>query len=82
MDAENTPTWTLTDEEWCEISFLLIELGEAQQQFQDIMLAEERPSMNQLWQKASAYQLRSQALFNYIGSQLRHRALHGEKRAA
>lgn len=74
--------WALTDEEWCELCFMLVELGNAQQQFQDTLLAEDRPSLNQLWVAASAYQRQSQDLFNYLGGQLRRRALSAERHAA
>lgn len=74
--------WALTDEEWCELCFMMVELGDAHQQFQEALLADERPSLNQLWITASTYQRQSQALFNYIGKQLRGRALYAERRAA
>lgn len=74
--------WALTDEEWCELCFMILELGNAHQQFQDTLLDDERPSLNQLWVAASAYQRQSQELFNYLGGQLRGRALSAERRAA
>lgn len=82
MMEQHETQWTLTDEEWCNLCFMIVELGTAQQDFQDTLLADERPSLNQLWVAASAYQRQSQALFNYIGQQLRTRALHAERRAA
>ncbi len=82
MDIENETQWSLTDEEWCELCFMLVELGTAQQQLQDTLLADERPSLNQLWVAASAYQRQAHAMFNYLGQQLRARALKSEQRAA
>jgi hypothetical protein len=79
-DVENP--WSLTDEEWCELCFRIVELGEAQKRFEDAMLSEERPSLHQLWRVASAYQRQSDDLFSYIGQQLRQRAITGERRAA
>jgi len=82
MEREQTTQWMLTDEEWCELCFMLVELGDAQQQLQDTLLADERPTLNQLWVTASTYQRQSQALFNYLGQQLRKRAIEAERYAA
>ena len=82
MDHEEVPQWTLTDEEWCELCFMVFELGEAQQHLQEVLLGDERPSLNQLWVSGSAVQQQSQQLFSYIGRQLRARAITQERRAA
>lgn len=82
MDRETGQDWNLTDEEWCELCFMVFELGEAQQRLQEVLLAGERPSLNQLWVSGSALQQQSQELFNYIGRQLRERAMSQERRAA
>lgn len=82
MDREQTPQWSLTDEEWCELCFMLVELGEAQQHLQALMLADERPTLHQLWTVGGIYQRQSRAMFDYIGRQLRERAVVGEQRAA
>ena len=82
MAHEHEPQWALTDEEWCNLCFMIVELGSAQQQFQDTLLADERPTLNQLWVSASAYQRQSQAIFDYLARQLRARAQHAERHAA
>lgn len=82
MSSQPQPLWSLSDEEWCELCFLVVELGDAQQHLQDILLANERPSLHQLWCASRAYQQRSQALFEYLSQRLRERALVGEGRAA
>lgn len=82
MECTVETQWALSDEEWCELCFMLVELGAAQQDFQETLLAAERPSLNELWVAASAYQRQSQAMFNYLGSQLRGRALRAERHAA
>ena len=81
MDQEALD-WNLTDEEWCELCFMVYELGEAQQRLQEVLLAGERPSLNQLWVSGSTLQQQSQQLFSYIGRQLRERAMVQERRAA
>lgn len=82
MEPELVPQWSLTDEEWCELCFMIFELGETHQRLQEALLSEERPSLHQLWVQGSAFQRESQALFAYLGGQLRNRALTGERRAA
>lgn len=82
MERELLPQWSLTDEEWCELCFLVIELGEAHQRLQEALLAADRPSLNELWVSGSAFQQQSHQVFNYIGRQLRERAVTGERRAA
>lgn len=84
MERELLPSnpWSLTDEEWCELCFRMVELAEEQQRLQDLLLSEDRPSLNQLWVAASAYQRQSNDLFSYLGAQLRQRAVRGERRAA
>lgn len=82
MGYEPETQWSLTDEEWCNLCFMIVELGTAQQAFQDTLLADERPTLNQLWHSASAYQRQSQALFDYLSRQLRARAQHAERHAA
>jgi hypothetical protein len=82
MEPEAPNPWSLTDEEWCELCFRIVELGEAQRRFQAAMLNEERPSLHQLWRVASAYQRQSDELFDYLGQQLRQRAIASERRAA
>ena len=82
MEQERTPQWTLTDEEWCELCFMVFELSEAQQRLQEALLADERPTLHELWTAGSAVQRQSHDLFSYIGGQLRSRAMTGERRAA
>lgn len=82
MTHEPEQQWALTDEEWCNLCFMIVELGAAQQEFQDTLLADERPTLNQLWVSASAYQRQSQALFDYLAQQLRARARNAERQAA
>lgn len=82
MTQNREPQWALTDEEWCTLCFMIVELGTAQQQFQETLLADERPTLNQLWLSASAYQRQSEALFDYLARQLRARAHNAERHAA
>lgn len=82
MGHEPETQWTLTDEEWCNLCFMIVELGAAQQHLQDTLVAEDRPTLNQLWVSASAYQRQSQALFDYLSRQLRARAHNAERHAA
>ncbi len=82
MEREVLSQWSLTDEEWCELCFLVVELGEAHQRLQEALLAAERPSLNELWVSGNAFQQHSHKVFNYIGRQLRERALAGERLAA
>ena len=82
MAHDNESQWALTDEEWCTLCFMLVELGTAQEQLQDTLLADERPTLNQLWVSASAYQRQSQAVFDYLACQLRTRAHNAERHAA
>lgn len=82
MERQYKTQWALTDEEWCELCFRVVEMQAAHQELQDVLLDDERPTLNQLWIAASAYQRQSQELFNYLGQQLRERAITGERRAA
>ena len=56
MEPELVPQWSLTDEEWCELCFMIFELGETHQRLQEALLSEERPSLHQLWVQGSAFQ--------------------------
>ncbi len=82
MEREPIQQWTLSDEELCELCFMVVELGQAQQQLMEVLLDEDRPSLNQIWVSGSALQQQSQQVFNYLGQRLRQRALVSEHRAA
>lgn len=82
MDRDKDMNWALSDEEWCELAFMMVELGGAHGNLQETLLDDQRPSLHQLWVAAGAYQRRSEALFGYLQQQLRNRAMEGERNAA
>jgi hypothetical protein len=78
---ENDVAWALSDEEWCELAFMMVELGGAHGELQDTLLREQRPSLHQLWVAAGAYKRQSEAMLGYLQQQLRNRALNSERNA-
>jgi hypothetical protein len=81
MERNNDMAWALSDEEWCELAFMLVELGGAHSNLQDTLLHDQRPSLHQLWVAAGAYKRQSEAMLGYLQQQLRNRALEGERNA-
>jgi len=82
MERNKDTAWALSDEEWCELAFMMVELGGAHTDLQDTLLDERRPSLRQLWVAAGAYKRQSEALLGYLQQQLRNRAVEGERNAA
>jgi hypothetical protein len=84
MALEQTATkrWELTDEEWCELCFLILDVGKTRGRLERMLLAEERPSLNQLWVAMSAYRRSSDQLFDYMAERLRMKAGIEHRRAA
>ena len=77
-----TERWELTDEEWCELCFMVIDLDQARQQLENALLSEERPTLNQLWVTMSAYRRASDTVFDYMAARLRAKAGIEHRRAA
>ncbi len=71
---ETTGRWELTDEEWCELCFMIIDLGTSRDRLATTLLAEERPSLHQLWVAMSEYRQTSDSLFEYLAQRLRVKA--------
>lgn len=82
MERNQDANWALSDEEWCELAFMMVELGGAHSDLQDTLLHEQRPSLHQLWLAAGAYKRQSDAMLGYLRQQLRNRALEGERSSA
>ena len=64
----------LSDEEWCELCFMVADLHGASEQLERALLADERPTLDQLWFAMRDYQRVSDALFGYVSERLRARA--------
>jgi len=79
MEHERTP-WAVTDEEWCELCFSLINLGEIQGQFQSMLVDGERPSLYRVWTMVNTYQEQLQALAHYVNERIRIQARTAEHR--
>ena len=84
MSAQDAVTerWQLTDEEWCELCFMVIDMDAARERLERALLAEERPTLNQLWVAMSAYRHSSDSLFDYMTQRLRVKASIEHRRAA
>ncbi|HEX6292181.1 MAG TPA: hypothetical protein VFZ66_23535 [Herpetosiphonaceae bacterium] len=65
--------WLPTDEEWCELCFAFMELSQAHDHLQTLLLADSPPSLQQLWQATSAYRNHSQTFFQSLAAQVRAR---------
>ena len=63
--------WTLTEDAWCDLCFLLIELGMTTQQVQALLLAADRPSLQQVQQAAQQLQAQMDDLLRYLRTHLR-----------
>jgi hypothetical protein len=64
----------LTDEEWCELCFRIMEMDEARHAMARTIFAEERPTLDELWFVMSSYQRETDKLFRYVGERLRAKA--------
>ena len=69
-----TEQWALTDEEWCELCFIITEMGSNRDNLENILLSEERPTLHQLWLAMSAYRDSSDGFFDYLAARLRVKA--------
>lgn len=76
MSAQDAVTerWELTDEEWCELCFMVIDMDATRDRLEKTLLADERPTLNQLWLAMSAYRRSSDGVFDYISQRLRVKA--------
>ena len=76
MDGHESVTerWALTDEEWCELCFMILEVGTNRERLEQTLLSEERPTLHQLWVAMSAYRDSSDDFFDYLAARLRTKA--------
>ncbi len=74
--------WELTDEEWCELCFMIIEIGASRERLEQTLLAEERPSLHELWVAMDGYRQSSDSFFAYLSSRLRIKAGIEHRQAA
>lgn len=82
MEEQAVTAWTLTDEEWCELCFMVVELGAMHEQLQRTLLSEQRPALSAVWAKANAYRFTSQAMLDYLAASLRSKAGIPHRRTA
>ena len=66
--------WALTDEEWCELCFMIVDAASKGERLEQTLLSEERPTLHQLWVAMSAYRDSSDDLFAYLAARLRVKA--------
>ena len=69
-----TGPWELTDEEWCELCFMTIDVEKAREQLEQVLLSGERPTLHELWVAMSAYRDISDDMLEYMASRLRVKA--------
>ena len=76
MSVEETGAgrWELTDEEWCELCFMVVDIEAARERLEQVLLASERPTLNQLWVAMGAYRKASDGMVDYFSQQLRRKA--------
>lgn len=74
MNDQTANTWNLSDKEWCDLCFMVVELGALQDQLQDVLLSEQRPSLSAVWAKASAYRSSSETMLEYLAECVRAKA--------
>ncbi len=71
---ETTGRWELTDEEWCELCFMVIDMDGAREALEKTLLAGERPTLNQIYVAMSAYRQAADIVFEYLSERLRLKA--------
>jgi hypothetical protein len=71
----------LTDEEWCELCFLVVDLDGARDRLQNTLIARERPTLDQVWFAMRDYQRVSDQMFDYLSTRLRAK-VRAEQQAA
>lgn len=64
----------LSDEEWCELCFMLVEMDESRHRMMKAVITEERPSLDELWFAMSNYQRETDKVFAYVAERLRDKA--------
>ena len=74
IDKTAAGQWELTDEEWCELCFMVIDMDAAREQLEKALLARERPTLNQLWVAMNAYQQSLGDIHEYVAERLRMKA--------
>ncbi len=76
MSLEETGAgrWELTDEEWCELCFMVVDIEATRERLEKLLLASERPTLNQLWVAMSAYRQSSDSVLQYMAGRLRMKA--------
>ena len=63
--------WTLTEDAWCDLCLLVIELGMTTQHVQALLLAPDRPALQQVEQTAEQLQTQMDDLLGYLRTHLR-----------
>jgi hypothetical protein len=81
-EGSSREPWVLTDEEWCELCFMIMDLEVARDALRQTLLTDERPTLHQLWTALSAYRDSSSSLFDYVAERLRVKAGIHPQRAA
>ena len=74
--------WELTDEEWCELCFMVIDIDGAREALEKTLLAGERPTLNQLYAAMSAYRQAADRVHEYLSGRLRVKAGIAERQPA
>lgn len=69
--SDTTRPRGLTDEEWCELCFLVVNMDGARDRLQKTLLTPERPSLDQVWFAMRDYQRVSDQMFDYLSTCLR-----------
>lgn len=64
----------LTDEEWCELCFMLVEMDESRQRMTHAIITKERPSLDAVWFAMSNYQRETDKVFAYVAERMRAKA--------
>jgi len=74
MADQEPNAWMLSDEEWSQLCFMVVELGQLHQQLEQVLLDEYRPPLSTIWSRASSYQTSSQQMFDYLADCFRAKA--------
>lgn len=69
-----TRRWELTDEEWCELCFMTIDIEKVHEQLELVLLSGERPTLHELWLALSAFRDVSDDMLEYLAARLRVKA--------
>lgn len=74
--------WELTDEEWCDLCFMIIDIGATRDRLEKTLLSEDRPTLHELWVAMDGYRQSSDSFFAYLQSRLRAKAGIEQRQAA